>query len=205
MVSMSEDNDLLKRVFGMMQDRVRIYQIAEEREVMRDEFEYCQVMFQVVFGDKGFAETLGPTWRMIHDPRFIAIENMMVQERKAIFGGDARIGRQYFNDDGAMNSTVSDLEKYSEILGEGRNFHNVLAHPDVTCQKRLWLERIYRGFTNLKPHVGFGCTCNGTPTDPSLFKDAPEENVWALVKQECPNRAFTQNGDKTAYGKVMYN
>src|ERR1700676_4302066 len=142
---MSEEN-LLRRVFGMLQDNVRIYQIAEDREVMRDEFQYCQVMYKILFGDKGFIDTLGPTWRMIHDPRFVAIENMMVQDRKAIFGGDARIGRQYFNDDGVMNSTVSDLEKYAEILGEGRNFHNVLVHPDKSCQKRMWLERIYTGF-----------------------------------------------------------
>jgi len=190
----------------MMQDRVRIYQIAEEREVMRDEFEYCQVMYQVVFGDKGFAETLGPTWRMIHDPRFIEIENMMVQERKAIFGGDARVGKQYFNDDGAMNSTVSDLEKYAEILGEGRNFHNVLAHPDSTCQKRMWLERIYTGHTNIKPYSEFGCTCKiDNQTSPSEFYKTPEETIWALVKQECPNRAVTQGGNYTAYGKLMFN
>ena len=208
---MSEDNNLLRRVFGMLQDNVRIYQIAEEREVLRDEFQYCRVMYQVMFGDKGFAETLGPTWRMIHDPRFVAIENMMVQERKAIFGGDARVGKQYFNDDGVMNSTVSDLEKYAEILGEGRNFHNVLRHPDARCQERMWLERIYTGFTNIKPHVDFGCTCEGpdafphTALSPSEFYKAPEADVWALIRQECPNRAYTQGGNTTAYGKLMYN
>ena len=200
-----EKDDLLRRVFGMLQDNVRIYQIAEDREVQREEFEYCQVMYQVLFGEKGFVETLGPTWRMIHDPRFINIENTMVQERKAIFGGDARLGRQYFNDDGVMNSTVSDLEKYAEILGEGRNFHNVLVHPDPTCQKRLWLERIYKGFTNIKPYADFGCTCKGAATEPSTFWQAPDEDVWALIKQECPNRAFTQSGATTAYGKLMYN
>ena len=189
----------------MLQDEVRIYQIAEDREVMRDEFAYCQVMYQVLFGDKGFVDTLGPTWRMIHDPRFVNIENMMVQERKAIFGGDARVGKQYFSDDGAMNSAVSDLEKYAELLGEGRNFHNVLVHPDEKCQKRMWLERIYKGFTNIKPYADFGCTCTGASTDPSSYKDAPEADVWALLKQECPNRATTQGGLPTAYGKLMFN
>lgn len=198
-------DDLLQRVFGMLQDNVRIYQIAEDREVMRDEFAYCQVLYQVLFGDKGFVETLGPTWRMIHDPRFVNIENMMVQERKAIFGGDARVGRQYFNDDGAMNSTVSDLEKYAEILGEGRNFHNVLAHPDRECQKRMWLERIYTGFSNLKPYADFGCTCRSKAVNPSTFKDAHDDDIWRLIKQECPNRAYTQGGQPTAYGKLMFN
>jgi len=142
---------------------------------------------------------------MIHDPRFVKIENMMVQDRKAIFGGDARIGKQYFSDDGAMNSTVSDLEKYAELLGEGRNFFNVLVHPDKDCQERMWLERIYTGHTNIKPYADFGCTCEGAATSPTEFYKAPEEDVWALIKQECPNRAITQGGDKTAYGKLMYN
>jgi hypothetical protein len=200
-------DDLLQRVFGMLQDEVRIYQIAEDREVMRDEFAYCQVMYQVLFGDRGFVDTLGPTWRMIHDPRFVTIENMMVQERKAIFGGDARVGKQYFSDDGAMNSAVSDLEKYAELLGEGRNFHNVLVHADPKCQKRLWLERIYRGFTNIKPYADFGCTCETetASTDPSTFWNAPAEDVWKLINTECPNRAITQNGDHTAYGKLLFN
>jgi len=209
---MSEENNLLRRVFGMLQDNVRTYQIAEDQEVLRDEFSYCQVMYKILFGDKGFAETLGPTWRMIHDPRFVAIENMMVQERKPIFGGDARLGRQYFNDDGVMNSTVSDLEKYAELLGEGRNFHNALVHPDKNCQQRMWLERIYTGFTNLKPYEGFACTCDAyldehrlAVDDPTIFKDTPDEAVWSLIGQECPNRAVTRGGDKTAYGKLLYN
>jgi hypothetical protein len=201
---MSDNQDLLKRVFGMLDDKVRIYQILEDREVQRDEFQYCQIMFNIVFGDKGFAETLGPTWRMIHDPRFVEIENLMVVNRKAIFGGDARLGKQYIMDDGGFSSTVSDLEKYAEILGEGRNFHNVLVHPDTKCQKRLWLERIYKGFTNIKPHQEFGCTCTGCATEPTTFFQAPDEDVWALIKQECPNRAFNQDGTPNAYGKLIY-
>lgn len=205
-MSDEEKQDLLQHVFGMLKDPVRIYQIAEEREVQQDEFQYCQVMYNVVFGDKGFAETLGPTWRMIHDPRFNVIEGLMIVDRHAIFGGDARLGKQYINDDGSFSSTVSDLEKYAEILGEGRNFHNVLEHPDPKCQVRLWLERIYRGYTNLKPYGGFNCTCNHqlVHQDPGSFKFAPDEMVWALIKQECPNRAVTQGGATTTYGQLMY-
>jgi len=205
-MSDEEKQDLLQRVFGMLKDPVRIYQIAEDREVERDEFQYCQVMYNVVFGDRGFAETLGPTWHMIHDPRFNVIEGLMIVDRHAIFGGDARLGKQYINDDGSFSSTVSDLEKYAEILGEGRNFHNVLVHPDPKCQVRLWLERIYRGFTNLKPYEGFKCTCNRElmQYDAASFKFAPDEDVWALIKQECPNRAVTQGGATTTYGQLMY-
>lgn len=205
MADEKKKSNLLRRVFGMLNDNVRIYQIAEDREVMKDEFQYCQVMFQLLFGDKGFVDTLGPTWRMIHDPRFVEIENMMVVDRKAIFGGDARMGKQYFSDDGVMNSTVSDLEKYAEILGEGRNFHNVLVHPDKNCQMRLWLERIYKGHTNIQPYADFGCTCQAKAVNPSTFMDAHDDDVWSLIKQECPNRAFTQTGQPTAYGKLMFN
>lgn len=200
----NEKQDLLKRVFGMLDDKVRIYQILEDREVQRDEFQYCQVMFNIVFGDKGFADTLGPTWDMIHDPRFAVIEALMIVERHAIFGGDARLGKQYINDDGSFSTSLSDLEKYAEILGEGRNFHNVLAHPDKNCQKRMWLERIYRGFTNIQPYADFGCTCTSAATDPSTFKDAPDADVWALIQQECPNRGFRSDGTHLAYGRLMF-
>lgn len=203
---MGNNDDLLKRIFGMLNDKVRVYQLLEDREVQRDEFQYCQVMYQLVFGEKGFAETLGPTWRLIHDPRFNVIEGLMIVDRHAIFGGDARLGKQYINDDGSFSSTVSDLEKYAEILGEGRNFHNVLLHPDPKCQVRLWLERIYRGFTNLKPYSDFECTCAKEliRQDPASFKFAPDDDVMALIKQECPNRAVTQSGVTTAYGKLMF-
>lgn len=208
-IEQEPEDKLLRGVLGMLNDNVRIYQMVDRQEVTRDEFAYCQVMYDVLFGDTGFAKTLGPTWNMIHDPRFRVIEGMMVVERKAIFGGDARMGKQYFSPDGVMNSAVSDLEKYSEILGEGRNFHNVCMHPDPACQERLWLERIYRGFTNIKPYAGFGCTCtdsNGQHRkDPVTIKIAPDDVVWALIKQECPNRAFTQGGSPTAYGNLMFN
>jgi len=209
---MSENDDILKRVFGMLTDKVRVYQILEEREVTQSEFEYCQIMFNIVFGDKGFAETLGPTWQMIHDPRFQTIENLMIVDRHAIFGGDARLGKQYIGDDGTSNTTVSDLEKYAEILCEGRNFHNVLVHPDAKCQKRLWLERIFKGFTNIKPYSAFGCTCDTYKRDhrlgdedPTTFKDANEVVVWDLIKQECPNRGFRSTGEPLPYGTLMFN
>ena len=196
--------DFLMRVMGMLHDKVRVYQIAEDREVQRDEFQYCQVMWNIVFGDRGFAETLGPTWRMVHDPRFQEIEALMIVDRHAIFGGDARLGKQYIGDDGSFSSTVSDLEKYAEILGEGRNFHNVLVHPDPDCVERLWLERIYRGYTHIRPGPGFGCTCKGAGTDPSSFKDAPDGDVWALIGGECPNRGFNRDGTPNAYGRLMH-
>lgn len=194
----------LKRIFGMLDDNKRIYRIYEETEVQREEFHYCQLMHEIVFGDRGFVQTLGPTWNLIHDPRFTAIENQFVVNRRAVFGGDARLGKQYINDDGTFTSSVTDLEQYAEILGEGRNFHNVLTHPDEGCPVRRWLERIFKGYTLVRPHLSLNCTCEGCATEPTTFKDAPDEDVWNLLRQECPNRAFDRTGAPTAYGTLMY-
>lgn len=196
-----------KQIFdlvGIIDDGKRSYIINEEKEVKREEFEYSQLMHQLVFGEKGFVETLGPTWHLVNDPRFLVIESRFVTDRRAIFGGDASIGKQFIYDDGTFTSSVTDLEQYAEILGEGRNFHNVLTHPDKDCPVRRWLERIYDGFTSIKPHAAMRCTCEGKATSPTEFKIALDEDVWALIKQECPNRAFDKKGTPTVYGKLMF-
>jgi hypothetical protein len=189
----------------MLDEGKRIYRIYEQNEVQRAEFEYCQLMHQIVFGKDGFVETLGPTWNMIHDPRFIAIENRFIINRHAIFGGDARTGKQYINDDGSFTSTTADLEQYAEIIGEGRNFHNVLVHPNERCPVRVWLERIYKGFSLVKPHLALKCICREEEKqDPTTFKDASEELVWQYILHECPNRGFNRNGQPTPYGTLMH-
>jgi hypothetical protein len=38
----------------------------------------------------------------------------------------------------------------------------------------------------------------------TTFKDAPDADVWALVKQECPNRGFRSTGEPLPYGKLMF-
>lgn len=190
----------------MLDTGKRIYRIYEQNEVQREEFQYCQLMHQLVFGDKGFVETLGPTWNMIHDPRFVAIENQFIVNRRAIFGGDARTGHQYINDDGTFSSSVTDLEQYAEILGEGRNFHNVLTHPNEKCPIRVWLERIHKGYSTVKPHLALKCICREEEKiDPATFKDASDDQVWRIILQECPNRGFTQGGKPTPYGTLMFN
>jgi hypothetical protein len=196
--------DNLKRIFGLLDDGKRVYRIYEENEVQREEFAYCKLMHEIVFGDRGFAQTLGPTWDMIHDLRFIAIEDQFILDRKAIFGGDARLGKQYINDDGTFTSNVTDLEQYAEILGEGRNFHTVLVHPDEHCPVRRWLERIYTGYTLVEPHLSLKCKCTSRATSPAEFKDADSSDIWKLIGQECPNRAFDKSGKPTAYGELTF-
>ena len=153
-----------------------------------------------MFGDKGYVETLGQTWEMIHDPRFAKIEGTFIVNRKATFGGDARQGKQYQSSDGMFVSTISDLEEYSEVLGEGRYFWIMLTHPEERCPVRLWLERIYpdmvskkaqeipKAGEDLKSICGVAVKAGQVKvSDPHDLKDAPDDFLWALVKQECPN------------------
>jgi len=118
----------IQKLLGIADDAKRMYRFAEG-EVEREEFEYCQLIDQLVFGGKGYVETLGQTWEMIHDPRFLKIEGAFIVNRKAVFGGDAKLGKQYMSSDGMFVSTIADLEEYSEVLGEGRYFWLVLSHP----------------------------------------------------------------------------
>jgi len=184
--------DRIRSILGMLDEGKRIYRV-QEGEVQREEFEYCQVIDQLVFGPKGYVETLGPTWNMIHDPRFVKIENAFIIDRKSIFGGDARVGKQYISSDGTFSSTVADLEQYAEILGEGRHFHNVLQHPDVKCPVRAWLERTFKK-TEVKPDETLACTCpEGMKIDPKKLTLWTDTQLWGLIRTECPNY-FTQKG-----------
>src|SRR5260370_33203752 len=63
---------------------------------------------------------------MIHDPRFETIENCFIINKRSVFGGDTRQGIQMQLPDGTFTTSVTDLEQYSEILGEGRYFHGVV-------------------------------------------------------------------------------
>lgn len=81
---------------------------------------------QVLFGDKGLVETLGPTWDMVHDPRFEVIESIFVQKKQGLLGGDATVGVQRQLADGTFDGQMTGIEQYSEILGEGRNMIDFL-------------------------------------------------------------------------------
>ena len=74
---------------------------------------------------------------------------------------------------------------------------------DAPCA--VWLERIYKGFSLVKPHLALKCICREEEKhDPTTFKDASEEIVWQYILQECPNRAFGTDGKPTPYGTLMH-
>jgi len=182
----------LERLFGMLADPKRIYRV-EEGEVDREEFQVCVVLDQLVFGPKGYVETLGPTWNLIHDPRFNAIEAAFIVHRNSVLGGDATLGKQYIAGGGQFTSSNYDLEQYSETLGEGRFFHTILTHPNAFCPVRKWLERTWCP-TVLKPNPELVCVCDpSTKINPHDIKDWPEDKIWDLIQTECPNY-FRKNG-----------
>jgi hypothetical protein len=122
----------IRNLLGL-RDGKRVYMI-DQNHVSKEEYEYCQVLNRVVWGDKGMVETLGPTWNMILDPRFEVIENKFVIDRAAVFGGDARLGKQYVDGNSIMSHSMAELETYAEILGEGRHFRKIVMEDGLDPQ-----------------------------------------------------------------------
>src|SRR5271166_4609612 len=180
------DNSL-QRMLGILGDEKRIYRFLDG-EVSREEFQHCQLIDQVVFGPKGYVESIGPTWDMIHDPRFTDLEAKFIVKRRGRLGGDADLGKQYISSDGQFTSSIVDLEQYGDILGEGRNFFCFLQHPEPKCPERVWLERTWRRNTIYQPGDDIFCLCNADEViDSRTFKDQPDEVIWTLIKREWPN------------------
>ena len=115
----------IRTLLGLRDTEKRMYVINSD-EVTESEYEYCQVLCNVLWGDKGLVESLGPTWNMVHDARFENLESKFVVNRPAVFGGDARLGKQYIDGDGLLSHSMVELESYAEILGEGRHFHEIV-------------------------------------------------------------------------------
>lgn len=134
----------LKSLFGLLNDAKYEYRIEAKEEIAAEEYEYCQSITAYLWDeDLGITKTLGPTWSMIHDSRFKNIEYCFVFQRRALFGGDSRMGKQFITEQGVFASTTADLEQYAEIIENGRHFHKVVqaegynprtffTQPDVT-------------------------------------------------------------------------
>jgi hypothetical protein len=117
----------------MEDDVKRIYKM-QEGEVEKEEFLFCRDIDKIVFGDKGYVETLGPTWQLVHDPRFLKLEACFIHDRMAMFGGDARLGRQYVDGENFLSTTIADLEQYAEIIGEGRHLRKTVVDAGLNPQ-----------------------------------------------------------------------
>lgn len=115
----------VRSMLGLVDSKKCIYQMSEA-EVTAEEYAYCQVVSKMLWGDHGLVASLGPTWAMVHDPRFWALEDKFLVERPAVFGGDARQGKSYVTEAGPLSQSLVDLESYAEIIGEGRHFLQVV-------------------------------------------------------------------------------
>jgi hypothetical protein len=198
------DNSL-KRMLGLTDEGKRTYRFVSG-EVTRDEFQYCQSLDALLFGKDGYIETLGPTWEMIHDPRFAIIEDAFIINRRAVFGGDAMVGKQYISSDGTFTSTIADLEQYSETLGEGRYFYYVISHPDESCPLRNWyISRLFPDMVKYPTGDTCGCDLNKyiNELQPRNVKDAPDDMVWDIIRQECPNY-FNREGKPNGVAQRLF-
>ena len=125
---------LLRKLLGLDGARTAIYRFAEG-EVSKEDFEYAKVIDQVLFDEHvGYIATLGPTWNMVHDPRFVKIENTFVLERRGVVGGNATVGQGVVTEDGLSGGNPNDLERYAEILGEGRNMLKAVLRAGLNPQ-----------------------------------------------------------------------
>lgn len=118
--------ELFDRILGITGNEKRIYYIDQDH-LTEEEFQQGVVISEILWAENGLINALGPTWNMIHDPRFQKIENAFIVERQGLFGGDASAGRQYITYHSQFQlSSIAELEQYAEILGEGRHFRKII-------------------------------------------------------------------------------
>lgn len=125
--------------------------------VTQEEFEAAKLFTDVLWGSNGLAECLGPSWSLVHDPRFMKIEQIWdrATKKKGMFGGTVGGSTEDVQalDLASRILLILDPALYAEILGEGRHFRDVAlkAGLDIRgiCQDR--------------------------------------NAIWRLIAQECPN------------------
>lgn len=174
-------NDNLRTLLGLMDDGKRVYRF-EDGEVDREEFKYSQVMFNYLFDEeKGLIATLGPTWNMVHDPRFNKIENCFIRRRKNMFSpGETVLGQVEVNGAFAgFSNDVQQMEQYAMILGEGRHFRDVILEGKLVDS-------------------------DGDVCVPKTFHQENDATIWSLVQQECPNY-FYKNGKPNRDATKLFN
>jgi len=135
--------DPFRNLLNLTDDK-RQYIIDSDR-VSQEEFEAAAVLSDVLWGQEGLAEMLGSTWRMVHDPRFLAVERCGIREQPNVFqDGTSKIGVQVlrcgdvFGDTGSLD----DMTIYAEILGEGRHFLKIVTKrgwdPAALTEDQIW-------------------------------------------------------------------
>lgn len=123
-----------RNILGFNVGEKRVYHI-DKNYLSQEEYEQGRVICNILWGENGLVDSLGATWNMVHDPRFYAIEDAFIYERKALLGGDATANRQYISADSALqDSSLQNLEQYATILGEGRHFRKIVIGQGLNPQ-----------------------------------------------------------------------
>ncbi len=172
--------DPIRKLLGLIDDDRRVY-VYEVGEVEREEFQHSQLLYNYLFDqEKGVIATLGPTWNLVHDPRFLKIENRFIRTRKKMFSpGSTLLGRETVT--GAFAGFALDLqqmEQYATIIGEGRHFRDVIAAGGVLDE-------------------------DNDPCHPKTFYQEPGSVIWKAIHQECPNW-FTKEGKPNREAATLY-
>lgn len=120
-------SDPFRNLLGIGGAGCREIYVDPER-VTKEEFEAAALFTDVIFGAKGLAAMLGPTWNLVHDPRFLAIERLWAKEEQGMFGGVRLKGISVIQalDQKTTIKVIEDPELYSEMLAEGRHFRDVV-------------------------------------------------------------------------------
>lgn len=120
-------SDPFRNLLGIGGAGCREIYVDPER-VTKEEFEAAALFTDVIFGAEGLAAMLGPTWNLVHDPRFLAIERLWAKEEQGMFGGVRLKGISVIQalDQKTTIKVIEDPELYSEMLAEGRHFRDVV-------------------------------------------------------------------------------
>ena len=172
--------DRIRNLLGLVDDNARLYRF-EAGEVDREEFQNNLVLFNYLFDEeKGVVATLGPTWNLVRDPRFLKIENCFIRRRQNIFSpGETVMGQQVITGAFAGFSTdVSRLDQYATILGEGRHFRNAIARGEIRDE-------------------------DGDPCHAKTFWQESDTVLWEAIKKECSNY-FTKIGAPNQEATMLY-
>ena len=120
--------------------------IVDPSRVTREEFEAATTFANVIWGTEGLAESLGPSWFLVHDPRFMRMERSWAKVEAGVLGGTRTKGISIVDalDMRSKIKLIEDPELYAEILGEGRHFRDAAikagmdprrVHEDIT---QIW-------------------------------------------------------------------
>jgi hypothetical protein len=193
--------------------------------VDRYQFEYIQTLHTVLFRPKGYAETLGPTWQMIHDPRFSIIEQVAVVRRKGK-AQDSAIERGVVkqNAAGEFDPSNDDISFYAEVLSEGRYIVKYLRSKryDAAISELFWTRTFTIPRKTYEPGLLKFAQLNladrarveayiADPANalvferlyPARVQGYSEQEKWDLIKEVASNY-FRKDGTVNASGHLLF-